>query len=191
MKKNILKQTASQTVGPFFAYCLTSGQYGYNFTSVSSPRMRKKGMKGIPISISGRVFDGENIPLNDAVLEIIQADPTGHYATKTNYGVFGFGRSGTGVNPDCKYAFETFKPGSTIKTEAPHLNVTVFARGIQNHLFTRIYFPEDKNLFHTDQLLKQVDTSFHERLIAEPTEQGHYVFNIFLQGKKQSIFLDI
>ncbi|MEE2775117.1 MAG: protocatechuate 3,4-dioxygenase subunit alpha [Pseudomonadota bacterium] len=191
MKKNILQQTPSQTVGPFFAYGLTSEQYGYDYPSVVSPKMIKGNLKGTRIRLSGRVFDGENNPLNDAVLEIFQADPNGNYGTKTNEGIFGFGRSGTGANLDHTYNFETLKPGSNAKTEAPHLNLTLFARGIQNHLYTRIYFPEDKSLFETDHVLKKLNSSLRQRLTARSTEPGHYVFDIYLQGKNETVFFDV
>ena len=68
MKKNILQQTASQTVGPFFAFGLTPEQSGYDFPNVIGRNLRKDGVEGIPISLVGQVLDGDNKPINDATL---------------------------------------------------------------------------------------------------------------------------
>jgi protocatechuate 3,4-dioxygenase alpha subunit len=191
MKHNILQQTASHTVGPFFAYGLTAEQYKYKFPSVVKHKMRKEGIKGTPITLSGQVFDGEKKPLNDAMIEIWHSDPNGNYATHTEDGVFGFGRSGTGSNEDLTYLFETFKPGSISEKNSPHINVIVFARGMQNHLFTRIYFPEDENLFCNDSLLQQINPSLYNKLTAKLIKENSYSFDIILQGENESIFFDI
>mgnify|MGYP001158192791 FL=1 len=191
MKKNILQQTASQTVGPFFAFGLTPKQYGYNFPNVIGRNLRKDGVEGIPISIVGQVLDGNNKPLNDAIIEVWQADPDGNYATETINGLFGFGRSGTGWNDELVFSFETFKPGFNGERDLPHINITVFARGMQNHLFTRLYFPEDKELFYKDEVLSQLDKSLHDRLTAKLVKEGLYRFDISLQGKNETVFLDI
>jgi len=191
MKKNILPQTASHTVGPFFGYGLTAEQYNYDFPSIIKPNMRKEGINGIPICLTGKVLDGDNNPLNDAMIEIWHADPDGKYGTKTKSGVFGFGRCGTGSNKEGAYQFKTYKPGSSNDSDPPYVNMIIFARGIQNHLFTRVYFPEDKNLFANDSLLQQIDSSKHKRLTARSTDEGSYAFDIVLQGDNESVFLDI
>tara|TARA_B100000287_G_scaffold432668_1_gene492497 strand:+ start:382 stop:957 length:576 start_codon:yes stop_codon:yes gene_type:complete len=191
MKKNILQQTASQTVGPFFAFGLTPEQYGYDFPNVIGSNLRKDGVEGIPISLVGQILDGDNKPLNDAIIEVWQADPYGNYATSTKNGLFGFGRSGTGWNDELTFSFETYKPGSKSDNDLPHINITVFARGIQNHLFTRVYFPEDKEFFYKDEVLGQLDKSLHDRLTAKLISEGSYHFDISLQGNNQTVFLDI
>ena len=191
MKKNILQQTASQTVGPFFAFGLTPEQYGYDFPNVIGRNLRKDGVEGIPISLVGQVLDGDNKPINDAIIEIWQADSDGNYATSTKNGLFGFGRSGTGWNDQLTFSFDTYKPGSKSEGDLPHINITVFARGIQNHLFTRVYFPEDKEFFYKDEVLSQLDKSLHNRLTANLISEGSYHFDIFLQGNNETVFLDI
>ena len=191
MKKNILQQTASQTVGPFFAFGLTPEQYGYDFSNVIGRNLRKDGVEGIPISLVGQVLDGDNKPINDAIIELWQADPDGNYATSTKNGLFGFGRSGTGWNDQLTFSFDTYKPGFKSEGDLPHINITVFARGIQNHLFTRVYFPEDIEFFYKDEVLSQLDKSLHHRLTAKMVAAGVYRFDISLQGKNETVFFDI
>ena len=80
MKKNTFLQTSSQTVGPFFAYSLTSEQYKYDFPSLITGNMRKKKIEGHPILITGNVFDGKGETIHDAMIEIWHANPDGKYA---------------------------------------------------------------------------------------------------------------
>ena len=62
-----LKQTPSQTVGPYFAYGLTPRQYGYPFTSLAEGAMAGPGTEGQRIRLQGRVF-GSGHPPQIAVL---------------------------------------------------------------------------------------------------------------------------
>src|SRR3546814_4554556 len=86
-----------------------------------------------------------DLPAGDAMIEIWQADPQGRYAHPAdtrgaNMAFRGFGRCGTGTEPEKRFVFDTLKPGAADDSEAPHINVIVFMRGLLSHLYTRVYF---------------------------------------------------
>ena len=139
-----LKQTPSQTVGPYFAYGLTPQQYGYELDSLADSAVARSDTDGERIRIEGRVYDGEGNPIPDAMIEIWQADAQGRYAhpadgRASNAAFKGFGRCGTGTDPDNRFWFDTVKPASVDGAQAPHVNVIVFMRGMLVHadLFCR------------------------------------------------------
>ena len=143
-----LKQTPSQTVGPYFAYALTAEQYGYPLTSVAGGALAGAETEGQRIRIVGRVLDGEGKPVDDAMIEIWQADARGRYAHPadprgSNTAFKGFGRMGTGTDPENRFIFDTIKPGSVDGKQAPHIGVIVTMRGLLVHAFTRIYFSDE------------------------------------------------
>ena len=191
MKKNTFLQTSSQTVGPFFAYGLTAQQYQYDFPSLVSGDLRKKDLVGQKINVKGQVIDGNDTPIHDALVEIWQADPNGNYDTNPNGKFFGFGRMGTGSEDFVGFNFKTYKPGKTEPNSAPHINITVFARGMLNHLFSRIYFSDEEEENKKDLLLNEIDTSLRPRLIAEKENENEYRFDIYLQGDKETVFFDV
>ena len=128
------KQTPSQTIGPFFAYGLTPGQYGYEFADLANGDLlaQSPDESGTRIEITGKVFDGEGQVIGDAMIEIWQADSQGRYAhpgdsRPSNTGFRGFGRFGTGTEDDSSFRFRTVKPCSADGEQAPHINVVVFA----------------------------------------------------------------
>ena len=189
MKKNMFLQTSSQTVGPFFAYGLTAQQYKYDFPSLATGNLRNKNFEGQEISIKGKVIDGKGDPLHDAMIEIWQADPQGNYNTDQESDFLGFGRMGTGGEDFIGFNFLTYKPGKINENSAPHINLTVFARGMLNHLFTRLYFSDEDN--DIDKILHQVEPKLRPTLIAEKTNEGEYYFDIILQGENETVFFDI
>tara|TARA_B100000131_G_C18115155_1_gene611011 strand:- start:1500 stop:2075 length:576 start_codon:yes stop_codon:yes gene_type:complete len=191
MKKNTYLQTPSQTVGPFFAYGLTAKQYDYPFPSLFSGNLIKNEVHGKVIIISGKVYDGQGIALDDAMVEIWQADLQGKYRTNLNDDFLGFGRMGTGSNEDRSFEFKTFKPGKVEKNLAPHVNITVFARGMLNHLFTRMYFSDEEEDNQKDIILNQIDPLSRSNLIANKVDDQNYRFDIFLQGEHETVFFDI
>ena len=191
MKKNTFLQTSSQTVGPFFAYGLAAQQYQYDFPSLVSGDLRKKDLLGQKINVKGQVIDGNDTPIHDALVEIWQADPNGNYNTNPNGKFFGFGRMGTGSGDFVGFNFKTYKPGITEPNSAPHINITVFARGMLNHLFSRIYFSDEEEENKKDLLLNEIDTSLRSRLIAEKENENEYRFDIYLQGDKETVFFDV
>ena len=196
-----LKQTPSQTIGPYFAYGLTSAQYGYPFAQIAAGNLLADAAEvdGERIEIVGRVFDGNDNPVDDAMVEIWQADAQGRYAhpadeRHTNSRFTGFGRFGTGTDAQKRFVFQTVKPGSTDGQQAPHINVCVFARGLLSHLYTRIYFSDEAALNDTDAVMLAVPEERRETLLArrEETNNGTlYRFDIRLQGERETVFLDI
>jgi len=190
-------QTPSQTVGPFFAYGLTPEQYGYpSLTSIASGDLRTPEVAGEAIRIEGQVFDGAGEVVSDAMIEIWQADPQGRYAHPAdkrggNVGFTGFGRCGTGTDPESRFVFDTVKPGAVEEGTAPHINVVVFMRGLLSHLYTRIYFADEAAANGRDPVLLSVPAERRDTLIAQPSEDGVYRFDIHMQGDKETVFFDV
>jgi protocatechuate 3,4-dioxygenase alpha subunit len=190
--------TPSQTIGPFFAYGLTPKAYGYR--EVFTNDLLTEDTAGERIRIEGRVFDGDGKLVSDAMIEIWQADGEGRYAhtadgrSRPNTRFKGFGRSET--DSDGRFRFTTVKPGQVPgpngDMQAPHINVNVFARGLLNRLFTRIYF-EGEAANAGDPILQLVPEDARGTLIAKRTGQGGeptYTFDIHLQGHNETVFFE-
>ncbi len=191
-----LRQTPSQTVGPYFAYGLSPEQYGYqqNLTSIAGSQMAEGDNEGERIRVEGIVFDGAGNPISDALIEIWQADSLGRYAHPSdprgsNNTFKGFGRCGTGTDPRHRFWFDTIKPGKVEPGQAPHLNVIVSMRGMLLHAFTRIYFP-DEPANATDKVLNAVPAARRDTLIATRQGGSVYRFDIHMQGDKETVFFD-
>lgn len=187
--------TGSQTVGPFFEPGLLREDARRNV--LTQPET-----VGERIRIVGRVLDGDGAPVPDALIEIWQANAHGRYNHQADQGVasldptfLGFGRSGTGE--DGSYWFETIKPGSVpfdkTQQQAPHICVTVFARGLLNHLVTRLYFEDEPANAH-DPILHYVPEERRATLLAK-REPGDapivYRFDIILQGEGETAFFNV
>ena len=161
--------TPSQTVGPFFGVGLPFEQ---------GEQIVAPGSAGA-IRIEGQVLDGNGQPVPDALLEIWQVGS-------------GFGRSRT--DPEGAFSFVVGKPAPTPapdgRKQAPHLNVTVFARGLLRHLVTRIYFPDEAEANASDPVLNLVDPGRRETLIAK-TCGGVLHFEVRLQGERETVFFVI
>ncbi|MHB2165389.1 protocatechuate 3,4-dioxygenase subunit alpha [Alsobacter sp. R-9] len=186
--------TPSQTVGPFFAYCLTPKDYGVR--EIFSTDMAGPDVPGERVQIEGRVVDGAGEGVADAMIEIWQADASGRHAHPADAGrgnssFTGFGRSPTDAQGG--FVFTTVKPGGFRDAKgalhAPHLNVTVFARGMLTHLRTRIYFPGD-GANTTDPVLGLVPADRRATLVAEALGDGRFRFDIRLQGDGETVFFD-
>jgi protocatechuate 3,4-dioxygenase alpha subunit len=192
--------TPSQTVGPFFAYGLTSnGKYDWN--DAFSNDLVTPDASGERIRVEGRVFDGDGAPVPDAMLEIWQADAQGRFADPQdnravpNTTFRGFGRCGTNANGE--YSFDTIKPGAVSdpdgKPQAPHILLAIFARGMLLQLYTRIYF-DGEAANSADPVLALVPADRRGTLIA-PREAGNggavYRFDIRLQGDGETVFFDV
>ena len=192
------KQTPSQTVGPYFAYGLTGDQYGYALTAVANGTMAGSDIEGERIRIEGIVYDGEGKPIPDAMIELWQADAKGRYAhaadpRSSNASFKGFGRFGTGTDPDCKFMFDTVKPGSVDGRQAPHVSVIVMMRGLLSHAFTRIYFSDEAEANARDPILCSVPSDRRHTLIATRTPAALgwiYRFDIHMQGDNETVFFD-
>jgi protocatechuate 3,4-dioxygenase alpha subunit len=194
-----LKQTPSQTVGPFFAYGLTPEQYGYPFRSLAGATLVDHDTAGARIRITGRVLDGDGAPVPDAMIEIWQADAEGRYAHPadprgSNLPFKGFGRCGTGTDPENRFAFDTIKPGPIGDGQAPHVNVIVFMRGMLSHVYTRIYFSDEAEANANDPVLASVEEARRRTLIATPetTPAGSvYRLDLHMQGPDETVFFDV
>jgi protocatechuate 3,4-dioxygenase, alpha subunit len=186
-----LNATTSQTVGPFFSIGMCrSIKQDLADTDVSGER----------VSIMGRVLDGVGQPVPDAILEIWQANSHGKYAhpeddqdKPLDANFSGYGRIPT--NAEGNFRFTTIKPGQVPdpdgKLQAPHIVVSVFARGLLRRLVTRIYFPgEAAN--DSDFALKLVEPARRETLIAKKLSggAGALEWNVVLQGFNETVFFD-
>ncbi|MGH6895518.1 MAG: protocatechuate 3,4-dioxygenase subunit alpha [Geminicoccaceae bacterium] len=194
-----LEQTPSQTVGPFFAYGLTPEQYGYPFRSLAGSSLVDDDTPGMRIRITGRVLDGDGAPVPDAMIEIWQADALGRYAHPadprgSNLRFKGFGRCGTGTDPENRFVFDTIKPGLIGDGQAPHVNVSVLMRGLLSHVFTRIYFADEAEANAGDPVLASVEEARRGTLIAarETTPAGTvYRLDLHMQGPDETVFFDV
>jgi len=192
------KQTPSQTVGPYFAYGLAAPQYGYRHTAIASGEVADELVDGERIRIVGRVFDGAGALIPDALIEIWQADSEGRYAhaadgRTSNQPFRGFGRFGTGTDRESRFIFTTIKPGRVDAAQAPHVNVTIFMRGMLLHAFTRIYFSDEAEANARDPVLQSVPEERRQTLIAEREETSGivYHFDIHMQGDDETVFFDL
>ena len=194
-----LKQTPSQTVGPFFAYGLTPAQYGYPFGALVGSVLVDGDTPGERIRIIGRVLDGAGDPVPDALVEIWQADAEGRYAHPadrrgSNLPFKGFGRCGTGTDPENRFAFDTIKPGAIGDGQAPHVNLILFMRGMLCHVYTRIYFDDEAEANARDPVLASVEEARRHTLIAarQATPAGTvYRIDLRMQGPDETVFFDV
>ena len=193
-----LKQTPSQTVGPYFAYGLCPQQYDFDFRSLFTATLADCAAKGEHITIVGRVFDGNGEAIFDAMLELSQVDSEGRYPASREEcaasGFHGFARVGTGTDPQRRFIVDTVKPGRVSADEAPHLNVVVTMRGMLLHTFTRIYFDDEAAANERDAVLATVPVERRATLIArrEPgTGNAVYRFDIHMQGENETVFFDL
>lgn len=183
--------TPSQTVGPFFRFSLLKEDHS-KLVEPDHPSA---------ITIEGTVYDGAGEVVPDAMLEIWQANSAGRYAHPEDAreglpleeGFSGFGRCGT--DSEGRFAFVTIKPGPVPgpegKMQAPHIMVSIFARGLLKRLATRIYFPEEEEANSEDPVLALIeDPEMKKTLIAHPIEGGYH-FDVHLQGESQTAFFDV
>lgn len=193
-------QTPSQTVGPYFAIGLTPQIFGRK--PLATSQIATADMAGTHITLSGRVLDGEGNPVEDAMIEIWQADAEGRYAHPADRrfpeggsAFRGFGRTGTTANGE--FSFETVKPGPVRGPgnawQAPHLNLIVFARGLLTHVYTRIYFDDENEKNENDSILALVEPARRGSLIARKiprSDSADFRFDIHLQGSNETVFLE-
>jgi protocatechuate 3,4-dioxygenase, alpha subunit len=192
-----LKQTPSQTVGPYFAYGLCPQQYDFDYKSLFTSVLADREAAGEHITIVGQVFDGDGNVVGDAMIEMSQVDANGHYPESREEilktGFHGFARMGTGTDPHKRFIIETVKPGRANPDDAPHINVILTMRGMLLHTFTRIYFEDEAQANEQDAVLAAVPTERRGTLIArrEPNSANVYRFDIRMQGDKETVFFDL
>ena len=165
-------RSPSQTVGPFFAIGLPWPD---------GPLVVARGSAGA-ISIRGQLFDGAGAPVPDGLIETWQLDPAG---------TRGFGRCAT--DTDGRYEIVTLKPGAIragAVVHAPHLAVSVFARGLLKRAVTRLYFADEADANAADPVLTGIEAAARATLIAA-AEPGGYRLDIRLQGRGETVFFDV
>ncbi|HYA35072.1 MAG TPA: protocatechuate 3,4-dioxygenase subunit alpha [Candidatus Binataceae bacterium] len=186
------RPTSSQTIGPFFHRALVSDDW----TKLASEKTA-----GEKITITGRVLDGDGMPVSDAMIEIWQANSYGRYnhpddthEARIDPTFRGFGRCAT--DDSGAFRFATVKPGAVPGNggglQAPHIGVVLFARGLLKHLHTRIYFP-DEALNRSDEWLNAAPEDRRATLIASESTAGSkrvFNFDIVLQGDRETVFFD-
>ena len=180
--------TPWQTVGPFFHDALP---YDTGSQVVGADRPGA-------VTLRGHVYDGGGDPIPDALVEVWQADESGRFATDPGIfeapaadGFRGFGRCAT--DTDGRYAFTTVRPAGVPTAEgapqAPHLAMSVFARGMLRRVVTRVYF-DGVAENAADPLLTSLDAPRAATLVAVPEDDG-YRFDVRLQGADETVFLDV
>lgn len=203
-----LKETPSQTAGPYVHIGLIPHQAGFDiFETNFSNVLVGPETKGERIRIEGRIFDGAGSPVRDILVELWQANAAGRYNHPADRqedkpldpSFRGWGRTGTDFETGL-YVFETIKPGPVAgrhghKPMAPHVNLWLAARGINIGLSTRMYFPDEAEANAADPVLNIIEQpSRRETLIARREERAGevvYAFDIHLQGDRETVFFDV
>jgi len=201
-----MKETASQTAGPYVHIGLAPKQAGFdifhkNFTNVlAGPKT-----KGEHIRIEGRVIDGSGTPVRDVLIEIWQANAAGTYNHPGDKQVKPIDKSFRGWGRGCSdfntgvYAFETIKPGAVMgrnkRPMAPHVNFWIVARGINIGLATRMYFSDEAAANAKDPVLNIIEWETRRKTLIAQREvrkgQVVYQFDINLQGPDETVFFDV
>lgn len=201
---NYIKETPSQTAGPYVHIGLAPGAAGFDIyrqelgRDIAGPKA-----KGQKIGVEGCIFDGMGAPIKDALIEVWQANAEGHYAHPegggpVEEGFRGWGRAASDFDTGI-WSFETVKPGPVPgrngTLQAPHLNIWIVARGINIGLNTRMYFDDETEANATDPVLNLIEWE-HRRatLVASRSDRGGsavYRFDIRLQGEDETVFFDV
>lgn len=198
-----LRETPSQTAGPYVHIGLAPGAAGFDIYEkelgwdIAGPKA-----EGKRISIEGLVIDGTGSPIKDVMLEAWQANSEGHYANPDDNlveeGFCGWGRVITDFETG-EWRFDTVKPGaysdSKGRFHAPHINLWIVARGINIGLNTRLYFEDEPEANSDDTVLNLIEwENRRSTLLAkriEPEEKTVYRFDIVIQGEGETVFFDI
>jgi len=203
----LLKETASQTAGPYVHIGLAPRDAGFdifekNFGNV----LVQPETKGERIRVEGIVYDGSGTPLRDVLIEIWQANAEGKYAhpgdhqpgKRVDPAFRGWGRACSDFETGL-WSFQTIKPGPVAgrrgKTMAPHLNLWIVARGINVGLNTRMYFEDEAAANAADPVINLIEWQVRRNtLIAKKEQRGGetvYRFDIRLQGENETVFFDV
>lgn len=198
---NLLRETTSQTAGPYVHIGLALAAAG-NPTREQEiwNHLAKPEAAGEHITVLGRVFDGNGHLVRDSFLEVWQADAQGVYDEDYDQAKAfnGFGRTATTFDEGSEWSIHTVKPGVVSffdgRPQAPHINVSLFARGVNINLATRIYFEDEAEANAADPVLNLVEQpERRETLIAKREEvdgKPVYRFDIYIQGESETVFFD-
>jgi protocatechuate 3,4-dioxygenase alpha subunit len=187
-----LQATTWQTIGPFFRI---------GFSWLYRDNLAGPEVSGERVEIVGRILDGDGNPVPDGIVEIWQANSQGKYAhpddpqeKPTEAGFIGYGRVPT--DNAGRFRFATVKPGRVPgphgKLQAPHLEASVFTRGLQRRLITRIYFPNEASNAE-DFALNLIEPGRRTTLIAKKIagRTGALEWDVKLQGERETVFFDV
>lgn len=199
-----LRETASQTAGPYVHIGLAPGAAGFDIYArelgwdIAGPNAA-----GERIRVEGLVIDGTGSPVKDVLLEVWQANAAGHYAHPEGGGAVedgfrGWGRVITDFDTGA-WGFDTVKPGKVPgrmgRVQAPHLNLWIVARGINVGLNTRIYFDDEAAANAADPVLNLIEWEIRRKTLIARRElrdgKPVYRFDIRLQGADETVFFDI
>lgn len=196
------KETASQTAGPYVHIGLTPnfcGIGGVYETDLGASLVNDK-TRGERITIRSRVIDGSGTPLKDSLIEIWQADADGLYNSPSEMrgtadpNFTGWGRCASDMETG-EFVFKTIKPGRVPfrdgRPMAPHVTFWIVARGINLGLHTRMYFGDEEKANAEDPVLQRIEHKVRVPTLIAPLEADAYVFDIHLQGEKETVFFDI
>jgi protocatechuate 3,4-dioxygenase alpha subunit len=184
-----LRASTSQTIGPYL-------RIGLEWMQIED--LAPQGVAGQRVRIEGRVLDGDGKPINDAAVELWQANSHGKYASpedsqdKPLEALFrGYGRSLT--DEAGMFRFRTIKPGRVPgpegRLQAPHLVITIFMRGLLKQLVTRMYFPDEPSNAD-DPVLNLVPPERRSTIVAKKAGEGALEWNVILQGGNETVFFD-
>ncbi|KAB2788253.1 protocatechuate 3,4-dioxygenase subunit alpha [Brucella anthropi] len=198
-----LKETVSQTAGPYVHIGLTPNFVGINGIfeqDLGSGPLYDEKTTGERITIKGHVIDGIGAPIRDALVEIWQADAKGLYNSpsetggKADPGFRGWGRCPSHMDTG-EFTFETIKPGRVSfkdgRLMAPHVTLWIVARGINLGLQTRMYFSDEAYANAEDPVLARIEHRSRAQTLIGQREGSVYHFDIHLQGEKETVFFDI
>lgn len=201
-----LHETPSQTGGPYVHIGLLPKQANIEvFENNFNNQLVKENTLGERIRLEGQVFDGLGLPLRDVLIEIWQADANGVYPSAADIqgkavdpNFHGWGRTGADFETGF-WSFNTIKPGAVPgrkgTTQAPHIALIIFARGINIGLNTRVYFEDEAEANAQDPVLKGIEWAPRRQTLIAKREQRDgevvYRFDIRIQGEDETVFLDI
>ena len=199
-----LKETPSQTAGPYVHIGLAPGAAGFDiYRQELGHDIAGPNAAGDRIRVEGIVIDGAGSPVKDVLLEVWQANAAGIYAHpehpgEVEDGFRGWGRVITDFETG-EWAFETIKPGPVMGRDgrmmAPHINLWIVARGINLGLNTRLYFEDEADANARDPVMNLIEWERRRKtLIATRSDSGGqqvYRFDIRLQGEDETVFFDI
>ena len=203
-KLDYLRETPSQTAGPYVHIGLAPGAAGFDiYNTELGWDIAGPNAAGERVRLEGLVIDGTGSPIKDVMLEAWQANADGHYAHPegggpVEEGFRGWGRVITDFETG-EWGFDTIKPGAVTdahgKVHAPHINLWIVARGINLGLNTRAYFDDEDAANAADPVLNMIEWEIRRpTLLAKRREEGGkviYRFDIRIQGDGETVFFDI
>ncbi|WP_377190758.1 protocatechuate 3,4-dioxygenase subunit alpha [Ruegeria meonggei] len=196
-KLDYLKETPSQTAGPYVHIGLAPGVAGFDIYRPELGRdIAGAQAKGDRISVRGKVLDGTGTPVKDVLIEVWQADAAGTYpgCGEVAPDFRGWGR----VIPDFEtgeWSFDTVKPGPVAGRSgimmAPHITLWLVARGINVGLTTRLYFADEQAANLNDPVLNLIEQDSRRKTLIAQKNGDSYRFDIHLQGDNETVFFDV